>query len=182
VFYSEQKGMKFYALHLQSKELKEGHNPGALGLDGWKSLSKKDLVEMYRDGKLKYAQVHPVHDKLKRADHLKALEHGKVTESELEAAGVFVHEKKASTKPSKPKVDPSGGRVVTVSLGHTTRVGDMKTQNPEVAKVLVEWQKRQSEKEASEARGKKGFVVELNKEEVAAMIKRHQNKGKCTIR
>ena len=178
MFYSEQKGMKMYALHLQMKEQREGHNPGALGLAGWKTPAKKTLIEMYRDGKLKYSQVSAVHDRLKKADHVEALKHGKVTESELEAEGVFIHSMRGGGKRKRkePK-DPSGGLVVAVP-----KHGDTNYSNDEIRKIMEAYYARQKEKQASEARAKKGFEVKPDEREAEEMLARHQNKGKCLIK
>jgi hypothetical protein len=46
-----------YEMLLKSKEVSEGHNPGHLGLDGWRRCSKAELRRLYHAGKIGVTQA-----------------------------------------------------------------------------------------------------------------------------
>ena len=60
-----------YEMLLKQKNASEGHNPGALGLDGWRRCSKAELRRLYAAGKLTVLQA--VRYGLANVDHGKRL-------------------------------------------------------------------------------------------------------------
>ena len=183
MFHSEQKGMKMYALHYMMKEQREGHNPGALGLEGWKKPSKKTMLELYVAGKITISQVLESGAKPKTQDHHAAMENGKkVTMADLEAAGINLN--RTGNKMKKDSV-PTGTRPVAAKSGNTKApaakapapvVYRWSNESPEVAEALREHDLRMKIKEEREAKGKKGFTVELTEKEKAELIARHDKK------
>lgn len=84
-----------YTMLLKAKDANEGHNPGALGLDGWRKCSKAELRRLYAAGKLTVLQA--VRFGLGNADHGKRLGACKDVEEisriikEMIAAGVEIN-------------------------------------------------------------------------------------------
>lgn len=83
-----------YQMLLKAKDASEGHNPGRLGLAGWKTCSKAELRRLYQAGKLTVLQA--VRYGMTNADHGKRLGACRSTEEigrvvkEMLAAGVDI--------------------------------------------------------------------------------------------
>jgi hypothetical protein len=165
--------MKNYRDNLRQKEARDGHNPGRLYIAGWKLPSKKSLVQLYRDGKITYDQVGRAQKNLKPSDHVEALKHKKVNESQLEALGISVY-RQSSRKSS----DPSGGRVIQKAK---VEKEDWSNSPKEIQQIMREWEIRQAAKKASVAKGKRGFEPVLTKQEKVDMFNRHYLKGARAI-